>query len=764
MDIKNSVDVDLIGDSSYIEDKIKNSHDENIESISIRYPLTANSIVIPSLKDEKQPERHIAFLDTKNKDKHLLYMVIIAAYNYAFLDESAPLSAKGIVSSSVCVFVEWLNKIEVFNRYNILKEYESYRFDLLGNHGGYSALTSLRTVFFYALERSNELRLVLSPEDLQYLQALKETKISPNLNKKQESLASYFGKLDWLRRKDIGIGKELYQILASPKLTVKSLKLSISTILIEIYKSKVEIKRFLVENKFGSSSYERDEFKSKTKFFRANYIGSLIYNILCKYHESERKNKCLKTAIELILLSNATNWENYLILISALESEEKMRRIFKPKRDNGRKISTDFTSKVFVRSDTGSLFSLEFLMSLVDSGAGLVPTKVEALMFSWLMASLIVQPSDIKKLTQRSFRFLKVGGKVTHIECEYFKSRSGAIHHTRALSTRKPEGKALYLYLSQYKGETLDSFNGGSPVISTGLSSISGLLFGLLSIDLINERICVVHKQQGHVPTSFPAALKALSNGKHTGNVVLSVKGTPIEDRRRLVAESESPCPTNLFSLQAIKNSSVHAYSDPYTLDFLINRNSHTNKTEKAHYLNADNEEWINSSGRITRSVMLDLINNVFDLGFENLGKDRSDELKAKFNSEFTTLTNSLSYKSGEMISRLKVVTGQKKGKVNEVGVLSLSNQNDAQGFEPIYVLDSPVTVFRILNYRHEFRKNYKKLFNSNPDLLFRTAMPTIEWMEHVLDSLSKVSLIEGKKLFNKMRESGTTISVFHSM
>ena len=753
---------ELVGESSYIEGNIKNKHDENINIISIRYPLTASSIVIPSLKDEQQPERNINFLDTKNPDKRLLHMIIIAAYNYAFLDDSAPLSAKGIVSRSVCVFVEWLNKIEISNRYNILKEYESYRFDLLDNHGGYSALIPLRTVFFYALERSNELRLVLSPEELQYLQALKETKISPNLNKKQESLASYFGKLDWLRRDDIGIGKELYQTLASPKLTVKSFKLSISTILIELYQCKKEIKKFLIENNFGSRVYESKAFKSETKFFRANYVGDFIYNILCKYHESDCKNKYLKTAIELILLSNTTNWKNYLILISTLESEERMRIVFEPKRDNGRKISTDFTSKVFVRSDTGSLFSLEFLMSLVNSGSEILTTKVEVLMYTWLMASLTVQPSDIKKLTRRSFCFLKVGGKVTHIECEYFKSRSGAIHHTRALSTKKPEGKALYLYLSQYKGETLDILSGGSPVISPGLSSISGLLFGLLSVDLINERICVVHKQQGHVPTCFPAALKALSNGKHTGNVVLSVKGTTIEERRRLVAESESPCPTNLFSLQAIKNSSVHAYSDPYTLDFLVNRNSHTNKTERAHYLNSDNEEWINSSGRITRSVMLDLINNVFNLGFEKLGNDKSDELRAKFNSEFTTLTDNLSYKSGEMISRLRLVTGQEKGKINEVGVLSLSDQDDVQGMEPIYVLDSPVTVFKILNYRYEFSKNYKKIFNSNPDYLFRTVMPTIEWMEHVLDRLSKSSLVEGREIFNKMRENDICISVFH--
>ncbi|RZQ05465.1 hypothetical protein D8T65_01245 [Vibrio vulnificus] len=764
MDNENHANTELFGDSSYIEGEIKKKYDENINNISHRYALTASSIVIPSLKDEQQSERNIDFLESNNPDKRLLYMMIIAAYNYAFLDESAPLSAKGIVSRSSFLFVEWLNRTEISNRYNILKDYESYRFDLLNNHGGYSALIPLRTIFFYALERSNELRVKLEPEDLQYLQSLSETKISPNLNKKQDSLASYFGGLDWLRREDIGVGKELYQILASPKLTMKSFKLTISTIMIELYKYKLTLKKFLLDIGFDKNTYIYESLQKESKYFRSNYIGERIYYIINKYHQIDSNKTYLHTALELVLLSNVTNKKNYLKLLPALESEERMRLIFEPKRNNGRNISADFTSKVFVHSAIGSLFSIDHLMSLINPCSGMQSTKLETLMFSWLMASLAVQPSGIKKLTRSSFCFLKVGGKVTHIECEYFKSRSGAIHHTRSLSTKKPEGKALYFYLSQYKGEELDFFNGGSPTISTGLSSISGMLFGVLSMDSINERIIESHKQQGHVPCSFSAALKALSNGKHTENIVFAVKNTPIEERRKLVAESDSPCPKQIFGLQAIKNSSVHAYSDPYTLDFLVNRNSHTNKTEKKHYLNADNEEWINSSGRITRSVMFDLINNVFNLDLENLGKEHSDEIKEKFNSEFASLRESLSYKSGEMLSRLKIVTDQKRGKINDVGVLSLSDQSDFQGFEPIYVLDSPVTVFRILNYRYEFSKNYKKLASSNPEFLFRTAMPTIEWMEHVLDRLSKKSLVEGNKMFNQMRENGTCISVFHSM
>lgn len=755
----------LIADSSSLEKKIKAIHQENKTVENLKLPLVATSFVIPALQDVKQPERHIVFLDTKNSDKRLLHMMIIAAYNYAFLDDTAPLSGKGIISQSVYKFVDWLNFVQTYNRYNILKEYESYRFDQLNNHGGYSALNSLRTILFYALERSSELRLALEPEQLQYLQVLKETRISPNLNKKQDSLASYFGGLDWLRRTDLGIGNDLYQTLASPKLTINSFKITVSTIIIELYKCKLALKQFLIENDFVKYSYDIKQFKNETKFFRATYVGECIYFLCRKYHEVENKSVYLHRALTLMLFSNVTNENHYFKILPILESKEKMEETFRPKRRNGKEISTDFTSKVFIRSGSGALFSLDYLMNLTNSGYGMSVTKLETLMFSWLMANLTVQPTDIPKLTRSSFRFLKVGGKVTHIECEYFKSRVGAIHHTRSLSTRKLEGKALYLFLKQHIDEKLEAFKGGSPVISTGYSSISGVLFRMLSTSFLNERIIITHRQQGHTPPSFPIVMKALiRNGLHTENVVLAVKNTPLEERKKLVAESDTPCPTAFFGLQSIKNSSVHAYSDPYTLDYLINKNSHSNQTEKKHYLNEDNEEWINASGRITRSVMMDLINNVFDLRFTYLDEDKFDVDKAKFNNEFSSLADSLSYKSGEMISRLKVVTGQKKGKVNEIGVLSFSTQGDSQKFEPIYVLDSSVTVFKILNYRYEFSKSYKKLLSKNPNFLFMTAMPTIEWMEHVLDKLSKSSLDQGQRIFNQMRESNVSISVFHSI
>lgn len=226
-----------------------------------------------------------------------------------------------------------------------------------------------------------------------------------------------------------------------------------------------------------------------------------------------------------------------------------------------------------------------------------------------------------------------------------------------------------------------------------------------------------------------------------------------------MVIASSSPSPVHLFGLQLIKNSAVHAYSDPYTLHYLINRNSHSNQTEKSNYLNEQNEEWMNSSGRITRSVMLDLINNVYDLGDD---KDYRP-LVQKFNQEFMAVSSGISYKAGDMLSRLKVITKQEHGKINEVGVLSYSNKIRAE-FEPIYVLDSPVTVFKINNFLHEFKNNYRKLLCRNPDYLYQTVMPTVEWMELVLKKLSKSSIVEGEDIFKKMKENNVSVKVFHSI
>ena len=197
----------------------------------------------------------------------------------------------------------------------------------------------------------------------------------------------------------------------------------------------------------------------------------------------------------------------------------------------------------------------------------------------------------------------------------------------------------------------------------------------------------------------------------------------------------------------------------------MINRNSHSNQTEKKHYLTQDNEEWINSSGRITRSVMFDLINNVFALDFSSAKDEKTFKQEvANFNFEFRSISHSISSKSEDMLARLQVVTEQQRGRISEVGVMSYSAKPLMQ-FAPIYILDSPVTVCKMRNYLYEFSNSYKKLLRQNPDYFYQTVLPTVEWMERVISTkLSPESIKKGDALFENMKRSGMSMRVFHSI
>ncbi len=67
-------------------------------------------------------------------------------------------------------------------------------------------------------------------------------------------------------------------------------------------------------------------------------------------------------------------------------------------------------------------------------------------------------------------------------------------------------------------------------------------------------------------------------------------------------------------------------------------------------------------------------------------------------------------------------------------------------------------------NYLHEFKKNYKKLLSHNPEHLFKTVIPTVEWLEDTLPKMSKASQRKGREQFDLMIKNGVVLSVFHSM
>lgn len=727
----------------------------------LRYPLSARSIIVPACFC--YPERHIAMTDNSNYYKELLYKLIVAAYNYAFTDKSAALSANAKFSTCAHVFVDWLNSVDIKNPYSVLKDYEEYRFDVVNNHGGSSSLIIIKILFNYALVQSTELIANIKANDLAYLHSLWETRVSPNLNKSQRSLASYFGGVEWLRRDDVGIGNDLYMALASPKLTVNSLSLTASTVIVDLAKYKCELRTF-----FKSQGFDEIFFITLYDLSRcnkSNFLGNVLYRLLTAYHTVKIPSETLKQAFELVLLSNSCNEESFEGLKLALLSQSQCDALFLNKVRYKTKLSSGFCNKNITSALSGHLFSLEVLEQLTHNKTHFPFTAIEELMFSWLMATLTVQPSDIPKLTHQSFRLLKVGNRTKHIECEYFKGRAKVFHTTRSLSSSSPEGKALSSYLlMRYKGAPLTG-NLKELTIFSGFKSLTGILSRVLSNIEIQQSLKKQHQEQGDLPMIMPRALVALiENGIHPENVISRIKMHQLEKRHKLVRKSGTACQQGLFKLQAIKNSAVHSFSDPYTFEFLINRNSHSNKVEKYNYLNCDNEEWINIAGRITREVMFDLVNNVFNLRLHEVEEGERQKVRGLFNSEFMSLTEDISYRKDEMIARLKIVTGQKKGKINEVGFLALNEKSDGQEFSPLYVIDSPITAWKMNNYLYEFKKNYKKLLSRNSDYLFKTALPTVEWIEYTLSQLSKDSQKRGRKIFENAQRNNVVVSVFHSI
>ncbi|HFI9754939.1 TPA: hypothetical protein ACGSU0_001701 [Vibrio parahaemolyticus] len=740
--------------SAEIEKALSSEFKKKQPITSLALPFSVRSISIPRCGG--CAAYTLLMTDTKDPDKTIIYKAMIAAYNYVFFDKSAAISAKIRFSQTAKPFIEWLNAHKVENRYEALKLYETDRMDELGNHGGESPLIGLKTVLGYAIE-SESLIKELSSEEYAYLIKLRKEKPTPNLNKSQKSIASYFGALDWLRRDDIGIGTELYSALASPKLAVNSLSLTAATVILELKTYKDELHTLIKSIEPQLSPWLVIESKdSRTEKGKA--VGNIIYLMLSAYHTQDNPSNALKAAIGTFILSNSNSLAAYSAITSALKSQDECDSLFLNKERDKAKVNVYFTGAHFTTLLNGTLFSIEWIKDVLKSDSSKTLTSVEGLMFAWLMASLTVQPTSIPKLTHSDFRLMKVGGRVTNIECEYFKGRAKVFHTTRSLSARTPVGKALLILLEQ-QDEGLPFFTKQLLVISNKINSLLGFFNALLQISDLSEKLETAHGKQ-QLPNLMPQAICALlSNGVHSENVVNFNKIT-IEERRKLVAQSSSPCQTTIFGLQAIKNSAVHAFSDPYTLHYLINRNSHSNQTEKVSYLTEENEEWINSSGRITREVMLDLIHNVFNLNF----KPENEEQVAAFNSEFMAVTDLIAYKHEEMNARLRVVTGQEKGRVNEVGVMALSDQKENEALSPIYVSDSPITVLKMHNYLHEFKKNYKKLFSHNPEHLFKTVIPTVEWLEDTLPKMSKASQRKGREQFDLMIKNGVIMSVFHSM
>ena len=78
--------------SDYYEQLLQSEFNHKEFVGEFKYPLEAREIIVR--KTSKLIKLKIRMTDTNNPDKEVLYKFIVAAYNYAYFDKSAALSAK----------------------------------------------------------------------------------------------------------------------------------------------------------------------------------------------------------------------------------------------------------------------------------------------------------------------------------------------------------------------------------------------------------------------------------------------------------------------------------------------------------------------------------------------------------------------------------------------------------------------------------------------------------------------------------------------
>jgi len=277
------------------------------------------------------------------------------------------------------------------------------------------------------------------------------------------------------------------------------------------------------------------------------------------------------------------------------------------------------------------------------------------------MAVLSVQASNIcgkNGLTLSDFRFAKKGdGRITHISCEYFKTRARRAHRTSTLSTDKYIGKVVLRYIRDVTGLVADetmliSKPYGNPVFSkTGELAKS---INLFTIEVLrNELNRELSKYQAS-NIFYDGICALLKNGVRR----LDINRQKLED-----ADIETKTNSTFFGLTMIKTSAVYSRSVSFNPDALLNFNSHTNETERVSYLTKNNMEWLNNCGRVTRLVFTDLLVNVFRPSQLNL---------TQFNTEFTKALDFINSKKDESLALQVFVSknDDQENKTDEVGVL----------------------------------------------------------------------------------------------
>lgn len=706
-----------------------------------RYDFTATSFVIPATGGFTQ--RSITLKETSCKYKKLIFLVIYSAYYEYFFTDEYPQNVKDSFPATSRFVVDYLNSysFEVGNEIKFFRSYEAYR---INQHNVLPSSTGLATLLSWIRLVSTIHTYTANLEQWQtnYLAraALIRALSNAGYKRNQTTLTSWFTFSTWLRRDDQGVGHHLYSKLASPKALTTSFTATVTAALNEIQMAKEALINLFVEQKVKPFDFptviENEESVNRSRLWVVrNHKINQLRILRSLYHQHRSRDKHLHLAMTLVIKE----------MVIPKYYDEVRNKFFS--RGSGEEFETSncLVTQKFSTHKNESLFGSRFLSELVEfidhrpeQNADKPKSVAEQAIFSWLMAYQTVQPSDIYKLTLGDFRLVRrVNGRVTHIDLEYFKGRAKTIYQVRTLEVKTLLGSVILRYIQDLSD--LSSCDKRKKLITNDklFQAGSNKLFDLCDNEIADRVNANLVKEKAS-PVFIKSMIALIKNGvRFTRKLSYTVSYDQYRN------DNEFKCQKGLFSLTAIKNSSVHSRSDTFTPTQLLNFHSHTDTIERDWYLTEDNEEWLNNAGLITRAVMNDLMANLY--------RASSAEI-ADFNSEFSRTLSVIANKKTHMLSQMKLVTREAKGESNHLGLVEEGAKLEGDFPDTIYLLNTPETVFKLLNYQRQVRENSHLLIQASPEFLLFTVLPTVEWIEELFDkkAFSEVTMKKGRKMFSR--------------
>lgn len=608
----------------------------------------------------------VVVLKKPNKYHQILFKAFSTGFQSDWFTGLADRSKTTYFDSCRQLF-DWINasgyKTTDKTRYNTLKDYEAY---LLNDRGTkYSHLALINQLLREGLPCPS-----LTDANYDYLQTLLSlSKPAKYPEPEPVTLSSWFN-LPWLR---VAIGEQAYLQLESPRLLLSSFRVTIATTLL-----------YLLEQRQYWQRLSTVEFDASGTGWQYDWNPELLERGGKFNKQGEPEDEFTQLLwLDIVKPTAQENLKEKLMQADSYKFEKRLSY-------KNNKIYP-WQKPVFFHPDYQSQYS-----------------PVEELLCAWLVACEAVQPTDILKLKTSNYaRERNRSGRLIAMQCTYYKGRAGNFKHPAILMASDPWTRAMDRYMTGLPGSSLFKTAVAKNIKFPSLSTNHNLLFFLIKIWKLPSFQHQLESELSRTDATslFLRAMLAQEQGGESFNSFNMRAGTIAGEYEALVSR---PLPHSVFTFTHIKNTAVHAGTDTYREADLVNHHSHTALTEKTSYLTDQNKEWVNQAGRITRLVLHDLQNVVYQPSIEAI-RQTVDDLELRTRIIKATHTND-------------IVTHSLKSS-------SIEGMSDST----IIVSDTADTALYFIHYIYQAETLLPKLLAARPDWVERTLIVQVEWMTRAL-------------------------------